>query len=188
MEDGLAREGTLARCNQDRDGTATDIECENARRAAAAVAVREEQARRAELERESQRKLVALRTRTEQQRQAELQAALEAKAAADALYEAQWRDPSEPGADALAAAAAGGEAPTFGAPLGPVTSSADDAWLDDVYAGLDVRLPARPQLELAAVVPPPSDLKIVRPELALEDVAIVPQPLEAVADGQTVAR
>ena len=38
MEDGLAREGVLARCNQDRKASGDDQECENARRAAASLA------------------------------------------------------------------------------------------------------------------------------------------------------
>ena len=45
MEDGLARDGVLTRCNQDRDATLTDVECANARRAAAAVALEVERAR-----------------------------------------------------------------------------------------------------------------------------------------------
>ena len=39
MEDGLARDGALTRCNQDRDATLTDVECANARRAAATLAI-----------------------------------------------------------------------------------------------------------------------------------------------------
>ena len=42
MEDPIAREGTLARCNQDRDATADDPECTNARRAASTAAARAE--------------------------------------------------------------------------------------------------------------------------------------------------
>src|SRR5262245_33458389 len=36
-EDGLARDGVLAGCEQDADKAKNDVECENARRAAAAV-------------------------------------------------------------------------------------------------------------------------------------------------------
>ena len=63
MEDGLARDGVLARCNQDRDATLTDEECANARRAAAAVALEAERAREPALERASEAKLAALRQR-----------------------------------------------------------------------------------------------------------------------------
>lgn len=61
MEDGLAREGVLALCNRDRDGTIDDVECANARRAAAALAIDAERAREGTLERQSERKLAALR-------------------------------------------------------------------------------------------------------------------------------
>jgi hypothetical protein len=67
MEDGLARDGVLTRCNQDRDATLTDAECANARRAAAAVALEAERGREPELERESEVKLAALRERQNQQ-------------------------------------------------------------------------------------------------------------------------
>jgi hypothetical protein len=67
MEDGLARDGVLTRCNQDRDATLTDAECANARRAAAVVALEAERGREPELERASEVKLAALRERENQQ-------------------------------------------------------------------------------------------------------------------------
>jgi hypothetical protein len=63
MEDGLAREGVLTRCNRDRDATLADEECANARRAAAAVALEAERARESELERSSEAKLAAVSAR-----------------------------------------------------------------------------------------------------------------------------
>lgn len=92
MEDRFAREGTLARCDQDREASANDIECANARRAAAAIALREERARRTELEQESERKLAELRAEVDRQRQMALEAQAAAEAAAQAAYEAQWRE------------------------------------------------------------------------------------------------
>jgi hypothetical protein len=64
MEDALAREGVLARCNQDRDSTLRDVECSNARRAAAAIAIELERDRSIALAHESERKLLALRARS----------------------------------------------------------------------------------------------------------------------------
>jgi hypothetical protein len=90
MDDDIAREGTLARCNEERDATAADIECANARRAAAAIALREERARREALELESERKLAALRAEVERERAAAREAQLLAEAAARAAYDAQW--------------------------------------------------------------------------------------------------
>jgi hypothetical protein len=92
MEDRFAREGTLARCNQDRDASLNDIECANARRAAATIALREERARRALLEQESERKLAELRAEIERQRLMALEAQAQAEAAAREAYEAQWRE------------------------------------------------------------------------------------------------
>jgi len=61
MEDGLARDGALARCNQNRDATLSDGECANARRAATTLTVEAERVRAAEFDRESERKLAAMR-------------------------------------------------------------------------------------------------------------------------------
>jgi hypothetical protein len=92
MDDPIARDGTIARCNQDRDTTVNDLECANARRAAAAVAVREERERSAALEMESERKLRELRLRAERAEEAARLAAEEAAARERAEYEAQWAD------------------------------------------------------------------------------------------------
>ena len=61
MEDGLARDGVLTRCNRNRDSTLDDVECANARRAAATLAIEAERARAGDLERQSERKLAAVR-------------------------------------------------------------------------------------------------------------------------------
>lgn len=90
MDDPIARDGTLARCNEDRDATVADIECANARRAAAAIALRDERARREALELESERKLAELRAQVELERAAAREAQLLAEAAARAAYDAQW--------------------------------------------------------------------------------------------------
>jgi hypothetical protein len=92
MEDRIAREGTLARCNEDRDATLYDIECANARRAASAIALRRERERREALERESERKLADLRDQMARREQAARDAALAQAAAEREAYEAQWRD------------------------------------------------------------------------------------------------
>ena len=63
MEDGLARDGVLTRCNRNREETLADVECANARRAAATLAIEAERARAGDLERESERKLAAVRDR-----------------------------------------------------------------------------------------------------------------------------
>jgi hypothetical protein len=158
MEDGLAREGVLARCNQDRRATAGDEECENARRAAMTLAAAGENERSADLEKESARKLSALRDRQVRQQQAEQDAATAAKAAADAAYEAQWREKNSQ------SGAAGSE---------PI-SDAGERFVERESLS---QLPTRPELKLAAVAPPPSDLKPQKPEI--EQTAIIPRPFRA---------
>lgn len=96
MEDRIAREGTLARCNQNREETLNDIECANARRAEAAIALRQERERRETLERESERKLAALRDEIAARDQAARAAVLAAEAAKKAEYEAQWQAANGP--------------------------------------------------------------------------------------------
>jgi hypothetical protein len=90
MEDRFAREGTLARCNADREATLHDLECANARRAAAAIALQEERARREALEIESEAKIEALRAEVERERQRALAADAAKEAAEKAAYEALW--------------------------------------------------------------------------------------------------
>ena len=160
MDDAIARDGALARCNEDRDATLDDIECSNARRAAAAVAVTVERARSADLELQSERKLAALRDRTAIQQQAELRAAAEAEAAAEAAYDAQWVDPSAEQAQDFEIAA---------------------------FARYEGHVPPRPTLELAAVTPPASDLHITRPELDLDE-AVIPRPFRDAANGGSASQ
>ena len=90
LEDDVAREGTLARCNADRAATFDDLECRNARRAAAALAAQAEAERRARLEAESERKRAAARERIAAQQEAARRAAEAARRAAEAAYEDQF--------------------------------------------------------------------------------------------------
>ncbi len=161
MEDGLAREGVLARCNRDRRASGRDVECEAARRAAIAVAAQVEEARKAGLELESERKMLAMRDQLEMRDRAAAQAAAEAEAARVAAYEAQWRDPSGPAAERPAAL--------------PPASAAGLAADSDPFAEF---VPVVPPLEVAAVNPPLSDFRIMKPELEIElaDVTIIPRP------------
>jgi len=115
MEDGFAREGVLARCNQNRDASDEDVECVNARRAASVLAADEEQAKRSDRAAQSERKLVAMRDRGARAEQAHQQAEAAAEAASDAAYEARWRDAKPP---AQQAGDGKSSAPSFGAPIG----------------------------------------------------------------------
>jgi hypothetical protein len=165
MDDAIARDGALARCNQDRTAAENDIECSNARRAADAVAVAQERAREEARERQSERTLIALRDRAAFEQEAAARAAAEARAAQEAAYDAQWIEP-----DAEAAPA----------PEGILAF--------DVYPEGAARRPFAPSFELSAAAPPASDLTIPRPQLTFDEVAI-PRPFrttvdDAVADSQ----
>ena len=90
MDDSLAREGVLARCNADRAATADDVECVNARRAAAAIAAQADEGQRGRLEAQSEARRLAARQRADAQLEAERQAVLAAEAEAQMAYEAQF--------------------------------------------------------------------------------------------------
>ena len=173
MEDGIAREGVLTRCNQNRDATLTDEECANARRAAAAVALEAERAREPELARESEAKLLALRQREARRAASEQDTAAAALAAAEAAYEARWRN--SPGNRSADDSASSAPVAAFGVPVGPVMPSMTESSLFDVYADGSDPL-GRRSLEVAAAEPPANDLSIQSPDLELAELAIVPRP------------
>ena len=90
MDDSFAREGTLARCNQDREGTANDAECINARRAASSLAARADEALREQRDAESEILRAAASDRAASAQIAAQQAEEAARVNAEAEYEAQW--------------------------------------------------------------------------------------------------
>ena len=95
MDDSLAREGALARCNQDREATANDAECINARRAASTIATRADEALREQREAESDVLRAAVRDRAGYVQTAAERAEAAAQITAEAEYEAQWRAAQE---------------------------------------------------------------------------------------------
>lgn len=90
MEDRIAREGTLFRCSEEPDSGINDIECAEAKRAAAVIALRAERERHEVLEQESELKLAALREQIAERARRAREAAILAAAAEDAAYEALW--------------------------------------------------------------------------------------------------
>jgi hypothetical protein len=112
MEDRIAREGTLAHCEQIPNEAQLDIECANARRAQAAIALRLERERRETLERESERKIEALNQRIVERERLAREAARQAVDAEREAYEALWRERAGAGgvpAQGGSEAGAGGE-------------------------------------------------------------------------------
>ena len=96
MEDRLAREGTLVRCNADRTATANDLECINARRAAAALAAQDDEALRGRRDAQSEARLLAARQRQAAQQEAERRAVIAAQEEEQLAYEAQWEEEPVP--------------------------------------------------------------------------------------------
>lgn len=92
MEDRIARDGTLLRCDADPQAARDDIECANARRAAAAIELSKERERRKALEQESERKIAALKQEMRERERIAREAALEAARAEREAYEARWRE------------------------------------------------------------------------------------------------
>jgi hypothetical protein len=92
MDDPIARDGTLARCNADPNGTADDLECANARRALLSIALSQERERREALEVESQRKIEELKIEMIERERIAHEAALAAARAEREAYEAMWRE------------------------------------------------------------------------------------------------
>lgn len=105
MEDRIARDGTLARCNENPREAQFDIECANASRAQAAIQLRLERERIAALEAASRLEIERLtRERDERDRRAR-ELAEEAMRQQVAAYEKLWGVSGDAGADADAAAA-----------------------------------------------------------------------------------
>jgi hypothetical protein len=136
MDDSLAREGVLARCNADREATANDPECMNARRAAAAIAARDEAGQREHLEAQSEARLLAARQRADAQIEAERQAALAAEAERQSAYEAQFEE-----SNTVQMTAGEPEPPPVAPPMPPEPASSSSALLEPVTLPSSVRPP-----------------------------------------------
>jgi hypothetical protein len=91
MDDSLAREGALARCNRDREATAIDAECVNARRAASTIAARADEALREQREENSDILRARARDRAGYVQTNAERADAAAQVTAEAEYEEQWR-------------------------------------------------------------------------------------------------
>ena len=96
-------DGTIAFCNENAEETLNNIECANARRAAAAIALRQERERREAFELESERKLEALRDEMAERERIVRETAVAAARAELEAYESMWRRESaaEPPSDSL---------------------------------------------------------------------------------------
>ena len=122
LEDPIAREATLLRCNSSRDASRGDTECINAKRAAAALAAHSDAEKRRRFEAESERKRAALSERIAARQAAEQQQLAEMKRRESAAYEQRWSY----------ADATGAGADTAGYPTG---EEFEPETQHDIYAG-----------------------------------------------------
>jgi len=91
MEDRIAREGTLARCASNSEEVHGDIECANAERADAELALQAERARAAEYEVESERRMTQLRLQLAESERMARDAEIESLRRELEAYESMWR-------------------------------------------------------------------------------------------------
>ena len=172
MEDSIAREGTLVRCNADREETAGDLECINARRAAAALAARADAGKRDELEAQSEARLRAARQRYEAQQAAARQAEVAATAEEQIVYESQWV--GEPGVEEPA------EQPTITADVAPPpATSAESATIDAASQLEPISLPRSVAPPLTTIsLPRSARLKEYEPDKPELEEIVVPNRLK----------
>jgi len=95
MEDPIAMEATIIRCNSDREGRRYDQECVNAREAVRITEAIEQRARREALEEQSERKLQALRKARDAADAALRRAEQERKRLEEEEYLRQFEEPAE---------------------------------------------------------------------------------------------
>jgi len=195
MDDSIAREGTLARCNQDRTATADDPECINARRATTTIAAIQEAAQAEQREAESEFKREALRDRYAAQQAAARSAEELAQTAAEASYEARWTthagaEPQEAasnepplGSTQWAAAPEIGSGVSYGGPTGGAPS------VTPRLEYIQIPRSAQPELEyieLPATVYPELE-QIGLPDIAQRREAVAAAPeLEEIAVPESI--
>jgi hypothetical protein len=90
LENPIMLEAAIVRCSQDRSASRYDAECVNARQAVRMIEVKEEAARKADLEAESEKKRLALRRAQEAASQARNRAAENERLRKEAEYLAQF--------------------------------------------------------------------------------------------------
>ena len=180
MEDSFAREGTLARCNQDREGTVGEADCISARRAASTVAARADEALRKQRESKSETLRAAASERAARNDNTIRQAVAAAEAAAEAEYEAQWTAPQEsaqatqPIGEAVSGQAVYNSLGSTLEAVSPAPQPDDTRPVESSTPSLDfVELPPSASLVLPFVeLPANAKRRVLEPEPALNEIAV----------------
>jgi len=160
LENPIVLEATIVRCSKHRDETRYDAECVNVRQAISIIEAKEERARRAAFEAESEGKREALRQTQEDAAEALHRAAEQDRLRREAEYLAQFGElPPTPEGE-TAAEGSSGNAPTLLIPE-PVEE-------DPVYSEPVDSPPASDGGNAPLVeIEPESDLDAIREELRL---------------------
>ena len=175
MDDNIAREGVLARCNEDREATVDELECINARRAAAAIAAIADAEQRGSLEAQSEARRLAARQRAQAQQDAARQAAEQAEADAQAEYEAQFAQADAAQADVAPV----DEVNTAVVPPAPqAVDSGSTAAGTDVLAPISLPSSIRTPLTTVALPRSARQIEYTPPEPALQEITL-PSRLKA---------
>lgn len=163
LENPIVLEAALVRCAQNRRESRYEAECVNAREANKLIAAREEATRRAEFEKQSERKREALRRTQEAAATARRRAVEAARRREEAAYLAQFGE-LPPGADPNAAESDAGNAPTAVIPE-PVEEPGAGASTSTVYNEALTEPAADAGNAPAAEPEAPEDLGEIRDEL-----------------------
>lgn len=159
LDNPMLLDAAMVRCGADRAGSRYDKECINAREAVRIVQAREEAARRAEFEAESERKRQALRRQQEDAAEARRQAEEAERRRKEAEYLAQFGVQLPPEQDQPEDVLAGGNLPIAVVPEPGDTPNETDS---------DVVLPtAGSNAPVAEPAPEPDT--VVEPEREAED-------------------
>ena len=159
LDNPIVLEAALVRCAQNRSETRYDAECVNARQANKLVMAEEEAERRAEFEKQSERKREALRRAQEAKAEARRRAAEARRLREEAAYLAQFGEaPPDSNAEA-------GDQQSGNVPGAVLPEPVDEPEVDGGYR--DPLLPPESDGANAPVVEtePPSDIADIREEL-----------------------
>jgi len=157
LDNPIVLEATVVRCSQNRDETRYDAECINARQAISIIEAKEERARRAAFEAESEDKREALRQTQEDAAEARRRASEQERLRREAEYLAQFGELPPP-EEETAGEAGSGNAPTMVIPE-PVAEDPDHSEVVDAPPASDGG--NAPVVEAE----PESDLDAIREEL-----------------------
>jgi len=168
LENPIVLEATVVRCSHNRDETRYDAECVNARQAISIIEAKEERARRARFEAESEGKREALRQTHDDAAEATRRASEQDRLRREAEYLAQFGElpPSSEGETAAEASSGNAPAMVIPDPVDEEQEYPEQEYAEPEYSEV-VDVPPASDGGNAPVVEaePESDLDAIREEL-----------------------